>query len=135
MLELDPLVDQVALTRAQERPELVAGDLLADILRRNRQAQGSERYPYLTGHGAYGYVGKEFDTLFDDGHDSWRASVALNWSLFDVLLTKGLVQETEAQIRRTEAELDGPAPPGAGGGPGTAGQPAHGAGRCCWPFA
>ncbi len=107
VLELDPLVDQVALTRAQERPELVAGDLLADILRRNRQAQGSERYPYLTVNGAYGYVGKEFDTLFDDGHDSWRASVALNWSLFDGLLTKGLVQETEAQIRRTEAELTG----------------------------
>ena len=107
VLELEPLVDQVALGLAQERPELKAGQIFTDILRRNRKAQGSERYPYLTVNGAYGYVGKEFDSLFDDGHDSWRASVAVNWKLFDGLLTKGLVQETDAQIRRNEAELTG----------------------------
>jgi outer membrane protein TolC len=106
-LELDPLTDRVALEMAQRRPELEVGELFTDILRRNRKAQSSERYPYLTINGAYGYVGKEFDSLFDNGHDSWRASLAVNWTLFDGLLTKGLVAETDAQIRRTEAELTG----------------------------
>jgi outer membrane protein TolC len=106
-VEEDRIVDQVALDLAQQRPELEVTSIFADILRRNRRAQGAERYPYLTVNGAYGYVGKEFDTVFDDGHDSWRASVAINWKVFDGLLTKGLVAETDAQIRRTEAELTG----------------------------
>jgi len=106
-VETDIINDRVALEMAQNRPELAATQVFTDILRRNRQAQASERYPYLTGNGAYGYVGKELDGIFLDGHDSWRASVALNWSLFDGLLTKGLVRETEARIRRTEAELTG----------------------------
>lgn len=106
-VELDPVHDEAALEMAQERPELEVTALFADILRRNKRAQSSEKYPYLTVHGAYGYVGKEFDTIFDDGHDSWRASVALNWKVFDGLLTKGLVEETDAQIRRTEAQLTG----------------------------
>ncbi len=107
VLELDPIIDAVALELAQQRPELAASELFTDILRRNKKAQASEWYPYLTMYGAYGYVGKEFDSVFDEGHDSWRASVALNWKVFDGLLTKGLVDETKAQIRRSEAELTG----------------------------
>jgi outer membrane protein TolC len=107
IVEEDQIDDQMALQLAQDRPELAVTRIFTDILRRNRQAQGSERYPYLTVNGAYGYIGKEFDTVFDEGHDSWRASVAVNWKIFDGLLTKGLVAETDAQIRRTEAELTG----------------------------
>lgn len=106
-LELDPLDDQAALTLAQQRPELVAGAMFTDILRRNRKAQVSERYPYLTVNGAYGYVGREMDSLFDPGHDSWHAAVAVNWKVFDGLLTRGLVNQSQAQIRRNEAELAG----------------------------
>jgi outer membrane protein len=107
IVEMDPIDDGTALKLAQQRPELAATQVFTDILRRNRKAQKSEVYPYLTVNGAYGYVGKDMDSLFDDGHDSWRASVAVNWKVFDGLLTKGLVGETEAQIRRTEAELTG----------------------------
>jgi len=107
MVEMDPLPDTVILEMAQDRPELMATEMLTNILRRNRKALSSENYPYLTVNGAYGYVGKEFDTVFDDGHDSWRASVAINWNVFDGLLTKGLVDEASAQVRRTEAELTG----------------------------
>ena len=107
IVETQTIVDGVALGLAQNRPELMATQYFIDILGRNRKAQSSERYPYLTVYGAYGYVGKEFDTVFDDGHDSWRASVAINWKIFDGLLTKGLLAQTDAQIRRTEAELTG----------------------------
>ena len=106
-LELDIIRDAPALELAQQRPELAATEMFTDILRSNRKAKSSERYPYLTVNGSYGYVGKEMDSVFNDGHDSWRASVAVNWNIFDGLLTKGLVAEAEAQIRRTEAELTG----------------------------
>jgi outer membrane protein TolC len=107
VLELDPIDDAVALALAQERPELEATALFVDILRRNRQAQVAGRRPYLTLSGSYGYVGRTVDTVFDDGHDSWRATAAVTVPVFDGLLTKGLVDETEARIRRTEAELQG----------------------------
>ena len=45
------------------------------------------------------------DDLFDDGHDTWRAAVALNVPVFDGMLTRGLVGETDGKIRRGEAEL------------------------------
>ncbi|HPF70217.1 MAG TPA: TolC family protein [Candidatus Krumholzibacteria bacterium] len=107
LLELDPLADAVALDLAQRRPELEATALFVDILRRNRQAQIAGRRPYLTLSGSYGYVGRTTDTVFDDGHDNWRATAAVTVPVFDGLLTKGLVDETDARIRRTEAELDG----------------------------
>ena len=106
-LELAPLVDDRALALAQERPELEATALFVDILRRNKQAQVAGRRPYLTLSGSYGYVGRTADTVFDDGHDTWRATAAVTVPVFDGLLTEGLVDETEARIRRTEAELTG----------------------------
>lgn len=106
-VERDPLADGAALDLAQRRPQLEATALFVDILRRQRQAQVGGRRPYLTLSGAYGYVGRTFDTVFDDGHDSWRATAAVTVPVFDGLLTKGLVGETDARIRRTEAELTG----------------------------
>ncbi len=107
VVEQDPIAEPAALELAQMRPDLAATALFVDILKKNRQAQVSETRPYLTVNGAYGYVGKTFNSVFDDGHDSWRASVALNIPLFDGLRTKGLVTETDGRIRRTEAELTG----------------------------
>lgn len=106
-LELEPIDEAAALELAVQRPELVAQEHFTDILRRNQQAQAADNRPYLTLGGAYGYVGTKSDNLFDDGHDSWRATVALNWTPFDGLLTRGRVAETKAQIRRSEVELDG----------------------------
>jgi outer membrane protein TolC len=106
-VEMDPIDEQVALDLAVDRPDLVAQSRFTDILKRNRQAQVADNRPYLTFGGAYGYVGTNKDNLFDNGHESWNANVALNWSFFDGLLTRGRVAETNAQIRRTEVELSG----------------------------
>lgn len=106
-VELDPLQDDTVVALAQQRPDLKAVDVLTDILRRNRQAQKSENLPYLTISGSYGYVGKKVDDLFVAGHDAWSTAVALNIPVFDGLLNRGLVAETEASIRRTEAEQTG----------------------------
>jgi outer membrane protein len=105
VVELASLRPERALELAVQRPDLEQVALFADLLRRNRQAQKSDMRPYISLDGAYGYVGRDLDTITDDGHDYWRATVALNVPLFDGLLTRGRVKETEASIRRTEAEL------------------------------
>jgi outer membrane protein TolC len=107
VVEVDPLIETTALELAQNRPDITAQALFVDILRKNRQAQIADNRPYLTMYGAYGYVGRTTDTMFDEGHDSWMASVALNIPLFDGMYTRGRVAETEGRIRRTEAELTG----------------------------
>lgn len=99
--------DEVALQLAQRRPDLAATGLFIDILHKTRQAQRSDVLPYLTVFGSYGYVGTDYDNMFDTGHDSWRASVALNIPVFDGLSARGRMAETKAQIRRNEAELTG----------------------------
>lgn len=107
VLELDELDRDRALALAQARPELAAMDRLLGMLGRQRQAFSADSRPYLTLYGSYGRVGTTFDTQWDDGHQSWLASVAVNVPLFSGLLTKGRVDEARAQIRRTEAELAG----------------------------
>lgn len=104
-LEAGRIDAAAALELARTRPDLAAGGLLVDIQRRGRQATHADNLPYLTVNGAYGYVGRTTDSLFDEGHDSWRASVALNVPIFDGLLTRGLVREADGRIRRAEAEL------------------------------
>jgi outer membrane protein len=105
VVERDGLNTERALELAVRRPELEQVALFSDILRRNRQAQKADMRPYISVDGAYGYVGRDLNSLTNNGHDFWRAAVALNVPLFDGLLTKGKVKETEASIRRTEAEL------------------------------
>jgi outer membrane protein TolC len=107
IVESDSLVEDRALELAQIRPELEATALFIDILHKNRQAQVADNRPYLTMYGSVGYVGKTFDSVFDSGHDSWRASIALNIPVFDGMLVRGKVAETEGRIRRSEAELTG----------------------------
>ncbi len=106
-VETDLLNDPTALELAQLRPDLQAVDMLTDILRRNRKAQKSENMPFLTLSGSYGYVGTKVDEIFINGHDSWNAAVALNIPIFDGMLNRGLVAETEAMIRRNETEQTG----------------------------
>ncbi len=104
-VEMDSLDRDGALRLAADRPDVQVAARFIDILGRNRQAQQADHRPYLTVSGSYGYVGRTAGTLFDRGHDSWRAAVALNIPVFDGLLTKGLVGETEARISRSRAEL------------------------------
>ena len=106
-VELDAIDEQRALALAIERPDLKAQDHWTNILRRNQQAQAADNRPYLTLGGGYGYVGTATENLFDTGHDTWNARVAVNWSPFDGLLTRGRVAETKAMIRRSEVELQG----------------------------
>ncbi len=106
-IEAHAINDAVALELAQMRPEIAASSLFVDILGKQRQAQIAENRPYLTVSGSYGYVGTETGSVFDDGHDVWRAAVALTVPIFDGLNTGGRVAETDAKIRRTGAELTG----------------------------
>lgn len=106
-IERDPIDRAGALQLAGQRPELAAVERLVGMLGNQRRTQTADARPYLTLFGSYGYVGTAFDSQFDDGHEQWTASVALNVPLFNGLLTRGQVQETEARIRRTEAELQG----------------------------
>ncbi len=106
-LELMAIDRDRALQLARQRPELAAVERLVGMLGNQRRAQTADARPYLTLHGSYGWVGTEFDTQFDDGHEQWTASVALNVPLFNGLLTRGQVSETRARIRRTEIELRG----------------------------
>jgi cobalt-zinc-cadmium efflux system outer membrane protein len=106
-IETEPIEVETALALALQRPDLQEVDIYTDLLRQNRKAQKAEMRPYLSLDGQYGYVGRRLDELDAKGHDFWRASIALNVPLFDGLLTKGLVKETDASIRRTETELTG----------------------------
>ncbi len=107
VVERDSLVETQALKLAQIRPEIEATALYIDIQQKNKQAQKADLMPYLSMYGSYGYVGKTTDSMFDDGHDTWRASVSLNIPVFDAMLARGKVAEIEGRIRRYEAELTG----------------------------
>ena len=102
--ENEVLPAELALAALRERPDLRQIELLEEILRKNRGAQKAEQRPYLSANASYGYVGNEVGTLFDEGHDTWNTNVTLNLPLFDGLLTRGKVKETEAAIRRTAYE-------------------------------
>lgn len=104
-LEAGAINVEAALSLAHGRPDLAANGMMIDIQRRGKQATKADNLPYLTVFGSYGYVGRTTDSLFDDGHDTWRAAVALNVPVFDGLLTRGLVREADGRIRRSEAEL------------------------------
>ena len=106
-LELDAINPDTAVTLAMTRPDVGMSDLFTDMLKQNRKAQKAEMRPYLSVDGSWGFVGKKIRDLDNTGHDFWRATVAVNVPLFDGLLTRGLVNQTEAQIRRNEVELGG----------------------------
>jgi len=106
-IELDPLVRETALALAEQRPEVQQLDALGQLLRQNRRAQKADLWPFLALNGRYGLVGKEVSGLNNPGHDFWSASVVLNVPLFDGLLTRGQMQQTEAAILRTRSERDG----------------------------
>lgn len=106
-VETDGVARETALALAARRPDVMQAEVMSDLLRQNRRAQKSEMRPYLSMLGSYGYIGRRLKDLDDTGHDFWSASVALNVPLFDGLLTRGLVQQTEASILRTESERNG----------------------------
>jgi len=107
VIERETLSREIAIGYAMDRPDLQAVELFTDILRRNRRAQVADVRPYLSLFGTVGYVGRTADTVFASGHDYWTASVALTIPIFDGMLTRGRVMETDAQIRRNETGLSG----------------------------
>ncbi len=105
-VETDPIDRDAVIALIDRRPDLRALRLLGDIQRKNRGARRAESRPYLSLFGSYGYVATAFDDLGDPDQDTWRASVSLNVPIFDGLLTKGRVDETEATIRRIEFQVE-----------------------------
>ena len=106
-IELDPLVHETALSLAEKRTELQQLDAMVQLLGQNRRAQSADLWPFLVLGGSYGLVGKTVSGLNDPGHNFWNASVVLSVPLFDGLLTRGQIQQTEAAILRTRTERDG----------------------------
>jgi len=106
-IETDPVDPDAAVALAMSRPDIREMILLEQILGRNRGAQKAGHRPYLSLYGSYGYVAREIGDLGDSGKDSWRASASLRVPVFDGFLTRGLVQETEASIRRLRAQREG----------------------------
>jgi len=98
--ETDLIDEERALSALDRRPDLQQAELLEAILRKNRGAQMSEGLPYLSANASYGYVGRDVETLFDEGHDTWSSSLTLNIPIFNGFLIRGRVKETEAAIRR-----------------------------------
>lgn len=108
VVEEDPIDVDRALELARRRPDVESMRVFTELLRRNRAAQQADlRRPYLTLNGSMGYVGNDFGDLTDRSYDFYRASVAVTVPVFDGFLTRGLVQQTEAQIRRNEHDVSG----------------------------
>ncbi|MCK4305883.1 MAG: TolC family protein, partial [Candidatus Eisenbacteria sp.] len=105
-VETDSIDPAGAAARVHERPDIRQMDLFVGMLRKNRGAQKAAHQPSLSADASYGYVTRDLDELTDKGHDSWSASLTLKVPLFDGLLTKGKVQETEASIRRVRYEYE-----------------------------
>ena len=105
-IETDPVDPDLSADHVAYRPDIQSLKLLIEIMRKNRGAQKSAHRPYLSANASYGYVGKDFSSQTDNGHDFWSASVTLTLPVFDGLLTKGQVQETDASIRRMEYDYE-----------------------------
>jgi outer membrane protein TolC len=103
-LETRVIDPDLAVIRTLQRPDIRQVALIEKVLRKNRGAQRSDKFPYLSFDASAGYMGTRFDNLTDEGHDFWSTSLALNWPLFDGLLARGKVKETESAIRRTAYE-------------------------------
>lgn len=91
--------------RIDERPDLRRRAHEIQVLRRTRGARKALHHPYLSMDGSYGYVGRDISSMTDPGHDFWSARIGLVIPIFDGMLTRGQVKETEAQIAMAEVEL------------------------------
>lgn len=108
LIETGTIDRERALELAVSRPDLQASERFVGMLERQKQAQSAGRWwPYVTLFGSYGRVGTDFDGQWDDGHETWTVSAAVNLPLWNGLSTSGQLHETRAQIRRTEIELRG----------------------------
>jgi outer membrane protein TolC len=105
-IETTRLDRDALVSRLDSRLDLVEKRREIEILKKTRGARKSAGRPYFSLAGSYGYVGRELDTLTDNGHDFWSASVALNVPVFSGLLRRGQVKETEAAILRSQRELE-----------------------------
>ena len=106
-VERDPVEAEQILASLMQRPDLRQLESETDLLRTRRGVRSAENHPYFTLEGAYGYVGREFNTQLEEDQDFWRASVTLVWPLWDGNIARGQRREISASIRRSEfAERD-----------------------------
>jgi outer membrane protein TolC len=104
IVETEQVDRDLAVARALQRPDIRELFLLERIFAKNRGAQKADHRPHLSLSGSYGYVARNFEDLGDDGKDTWRVSAAVTVPIFDGLLTRGLVKETESRIERTRLD-------------------------------
>ena len=105
-VEEDPIDEWAAVSLSMDRPDIRQMELLEKVFKRNYGAQRAFHYPFLSINGSYGFVGREFEGLDDDGHDFWNASVTLTLPVFDGFLTKGRLRKVGASIQRTREERE-----------------------------
>ncbi len=104
-LETEEVSPTFALRMAQGRADLRSEEGMIPILELQRGANSATRHPYLSVEGQWGYVARDLSTLTDKGHDFWRLGVTLHLPIFDGQVTKGLVRQNEADLRRQRHRL------------------------------
>jgi outer membrane protein TolC len=104
-IERDGVPPQLALGLAHSRADLRSEESMVSILELQRGANSANRHPYLTMEGQWGYVARDLGTLTDKGHDFWRAGVTLHIPIFDGQVSRGLVRQNEADLRRQHHRL------------------------------
>ena len=102
-LEDEVIDQQVALTLAARRPDLMAQRAQSQIWELQRGVASAMRHPYLSAEAQWGFVTNDLADLTNLGHDFWRVGVTLHIPIFTALNPKGQIKQAEAEIRRNES--------------------------------
>lgn len=105
-LETEAVSESRALQLAQRRPDLRSEERTVGMLELQRGANAAQTHPYLTMEGQWGYVTRDLGELTNDGQDFWRVGVTLHVPLWDGQVTKGLVRQNEAELRRQHHRVE-----------------------------
>ena len=91
----------------ENRSDLLASQFRIDAARAELSAVKKGRYPTIDGSFSYGWNDREFPgsgEVFKNNYQ-WSVGAFLNWNLFDRFQTKANIQQTEAQQRIAEWNL------------------------------
>jgi outer membrane protein TolC len=104
-IEDESVDEQMALSLAARRPDLLALESQTRIYELQRGVASAERHPYLSAEAQWGFVTRDLGELTDQGHDFWRVGLTLHIPIFTALSPRGQIREAEARMRRNESQV------------------------------